>query len=855
MDKTAIKKYAVWARQDLINRVKQKLYQYGITENEAIDKDADNVNGKLLSATEKTQRKALLRKISQNGFDHVIEEVAYTWFNRFCALRFMEVNGYLPSHVRVFTDEHNKFKPQILSEAMSISLPGLNIDKVFELKEDNRTEELYKYLLIVQCNALNSILPGMFQRIEDYTELLFPDNLLREGSVIARLISDIPADNFDVRSDNGQIEIVGWLYQYYITEKHEDVVDPLHGKRVNKDDVPAATQLFTTDWIVRYLIDNTLGRYWIERNPQSKVRDELQYFVAPKSGEIKYKDEKIEPKELTVLDPCVGSGHFLIYAFDVLVKIYIEYGYSARDAARIIMEFNLFGLDIDVRATQLAYFSLMMKARQYDSRFFERGIQPQIYSIEESDHLDKATFDYIVGNNQALKNDLQQLVDTFRDAKEYGCILQMPSIDFEALKCRFDEIIDDISLYRYEALNSYLPIVQAAEVLAKKYAVVATNPPYMNKYDEKLKGFVESNYKAYGGDLFSVFVYRNLLFCKDNGYSGYMTPNVWMFIKTYEKLRNHILTDKHITTLIQLAKGAFFKEATVDICAFVLCNEKRDENGLYIRLEDFKGDMKVQKEKVLEALQDDSCKYLFETKQGNFTKIPGSPIAYWVSQNAINNFAEFNHLRDFGCGRIGLITGDTGRFIRLWHEVPFLNIGYGIANNDESISSKKRWFPLQNGGAYRKWYGNNDSIVDWENDGYRMKFDNFVGTRVKSHNYNGDYAFKRAISWTTISSSSFACRYADNGFIFDTAGPFFVPDNQENLYSILAFLQSKTAEFYLKLLNPTINFPPGYIESLPYCPKCNNSETTKSSGAAILISKSDWDSYETSWDFKKHPLI
>lgn len=855
MDKTAIKKYAAWARQDLMNRVKQKAYQYGITENEAIDKDADNVNGKLLSATEKTQRKALLRKISQNGFDHVIEEVAYTWFNRFCALRFMEVNGYLPLHVRVFTDEHNKFKPQILSEAMSISLPGLNIDKVYELKEHNQIEELYKYLLIAQCNALSDILPGMFQRIEDHTELLFPDNLLREGSVIARLISDIPADNFDVRSDNGQIEIVGWLYQYYITEKHEEVVDPLHGKRINKDDVPAATQLFTTDWIVRYLIDNTLGRYWIERNPQSKLRNELQYFVAPKSGEIKYKDEKIEPKELTVLDPCVGSGHFLVYAFDVLVKIYIEYGYSARDAARIIMEFNLFGLDIDVRATQLAYFSLMMKARQYDSRFFERGIQPKIYSIEESNHLDKATFDYIVGNDQSLKNDLQQIVDTFRDAKEYGCILQMPSIDFESLKRRFDEIIDDISLYRHEALNSYLPIVQAAEVLANKYAVVATNPPYMNKYDEKLKGFVESNYKAYGGDLFSVFVYRNLLFCKDNGYSGYMTPNVWMFIKTYEKLRNHILTDKHITTLIQLAKGAFFKEATVDICAFVLCNEKRDENGLYIRLEDFKGDMDVQREKVLEALQDDSCKYLFDTKQSNFAKIPGSPIAYWVSQNAINNFVEFNHLRDFGCGRIGLITGDTGRFIRLWHEVPILNIGYGIANNDESISSKKRWFPLQNGGAYRKWYGNNDSIVDWENDGYRMKFDNFVGTRVKSHNYNGDYAFKRAISWTTISSSSFACRYADNGFIFDTAGPFFVPDNQENLYSILAFLQSKTSEFYLKLLNPTINFPPGYIESLPYCPKCNNSETSKSSGAAILISKSDWDSYETSWDFKKHPLI
>ena len=815
MDKTAIKKYAVWARQDLINRVKQKSYQYGITENEAIDKDADNVNGKLLSATEKTQRKALLRKISQNGFDHVIEEVAYTWFNRFCALRFMEVNGYLPSHVRVFTDEHNKFKPQILSEAMSISLPGLNIDKVYELKEHNQIEELYKYLLIVQCNALSDILPGMFQRIEDYTELLFPDNLLREGSVIARLISDIPADNFDVRSDNGQIEIVGWLYQYYITEKHEEVVDPLHGKRVNKDDVPAATQLFTTDWIVRYLIDNTLGRYWIERNPQSKLRDELQYFVAPKSGEIKYKDEKIEPKELTVLDPCVGSGHFLIYAFDVLVKIYIEYGYSARDAARIIMEFNLFGLDIDVRATQLAYFSLMMKARQYDSRFFERGIQPQIYSIEESDHLDKATFDYIVGNNQALKNDLQQLVDTFRDAKEYGCILQMPSIDFEALKCRFDEIIDDISLYRYEALNSYLPIVQAAEVLAKKYAVVATNPPYMNKYDEKLKGFVESNYKAYGGDLFSVFVYRNLLFCKDNGYSGYMTPNVWMFIKTYEKLRNHILTDKHITTLIQLAKGAFFKEATVDICAFVLCNEKRDENGLYIRLEDFKGDMKVQKEKVLEALQDDSCKYLFETKQSNFTKIPGSPIAYWV-QPRILMLLTYKSIKEICTPCLGMRTGDNDRFLRLWHEVSVEEASY---KNLELYNAKK-WIPFNKGGGYRRWYGLNEYLVNWENDGAAIKENTKIkyGDNISWKISNEKLYFMEGITWGSVTSGVTTFRYYPKGFIFSNCGQAVIMNSSysNKIYEMCAYLNSNLVANLLAFLSPTIGCESGYVAKLPF---------------------------------------
>ena len=531
-----------------------------------------------------------------------------------------------------------------------------------------------------------------------------------------------------------------------------------------------------------------------------------------------------------------------------------EYGYSARDAARIIMEFNLFGLDIDVRATQLAYFSLMMKARQYDSRFFERGIQPQIYSIEESDHLDKATFDYIVGNNQALKNDLQQLVDTFRDAKEYGCILQMPSIDFEALKCRFDEIIDDISFYRYEALNSYLPIVQAAEVLAKKYAVVATNPPYMNKYDEKLKGFVESNYKAYGGDLFSVFVYRNLLFCKDNGYSGYMTPNVWMFIKTYEKLRNHILTDKHITTLIQLAKGAFFKEATVDICAFVLCNEKRDENGLYIRLEDFKGDMKVQKEKVLEALQDDSCKYLFETKQSNFTKIPGSPIAYWVSNQTIESFKTIN-IGSVLTTREGMATADNEKFLRLWFEVANDSIKFSAQNTNEAQRSFCKWFPYHKGGDFRKWYGNNEYVVNWAHDGKEIRSNKDAKTgRIRSHNYNGEFAFLQGITWTSISSSRISVRYSDYGYLFDSKGAKGFCTNMELLLYCLALINSNVGDLYLHILSPTIDFKVGDISQIPLIIR-HNKKLFNTIDINIDTSKSDWDSYETSWDFKKHPLI
>lgn len=855
MDKTAIKKYAVWARQDLINRVKQKSYQYGITENEAIDKDADNVNGKLLSATEKTQRKALLRKISQNGFDHVIEEVAYTWFNRFCALRFMEVNGYLPSHVRVFTDEHNKFKPQILSEAMSISLPGLNIDKVYELKEHNQIEELYKYLLIVQCNALSDILPGMFQRIEDHTELLFPDNLLREGSVIARLISDIPADNFDVRSDNGQIEIIGWLYQYYITEKHEEVVDPLHGKTVEKDDIPAATQLFTTDWVVRYIVDNSVGRYWIERNPDSPLKECLQYFVLPKDREIHYVENRIEPQDVTVFDPCIGSSHFLLYAFDVLVKIYTERGYSARDAVNSIVVNNLFGLDIDERAAQLAYFSLMMKARQYDSRFLERRIQPNIFAIRESNYLSQDTFDYIVGSSAELRTDLQALVETFYDAKEYGSLLQMPDVDFKGLFDRFDQIADDIHFHKDEAIRSYLPIVQIAEILSRKYAAVVTNPPYLNKFDAKLKQFIVVNYKNYGGDLFSAFIYRNLLLCKADGFAGYMTPNVWMFIKTYEKLRQYLLAEKTISSLIQMAKGAFFKEATVDICSFVLKNKKELVPGLYIRLEEFKGGMDVQRQKVLEAIANPNCGYFYEATAANFSKIPGSPVAYWAGNSIIADFEKGKSLSKIASPRVGLQTGENDRFVRLWHEVGRSKTFLKAATKEEAQDTHKKWFPYNKGGDFRKWYGNNEYVVNWENDGFEIRHFTDQHGSLRSRPQNTDTYFRESITWSKISSGTIAFRYKPFGHIYDVAGTSIFAEHNKLLY-LLAFCNSKVAMEITKILSPTVNYEVGHIASFPIIFSDINSQYIVNINTKLIQSScNDWDSYETSWDFKKHPLI
>lgn len=497
MDKNAIKKYAVWAREQLIEKVTARAIRYEIVDGQEFNDSLETINGEVLSETERKQRKALIQKIKSDGYGQVMEEVAYTWFNRFVAIRFMEVNGYLPSHVRVFSDENGAFKPQILSEAIHLELPGLDMDKVMQYKEDANEEELFKYLLEVQCNALNEILPQMFQKIEDYTELLIPDYLLREGSVIEKLVNEIPEDNFDVNTENGQIEVIGWMYQYYISAKHEEVVDPLHGKVVKKEEVPAATQLFTTDWVVRYLIDNSVGRYWVERNPESKLADELAYFVKPKDGVIKTVDEKIIPQDVTVFDPCVGSGHFLVYAFDVLMKIYVEYGFSERDAASEIVKNNLFGLDIDGRAAQLAYFAVMMKARQYDRRFFTRGIQPNVYEITESNGIDQASVEYFCERDANLKKDVDAILDILEDAKEYGAILQMPDVKYGRLNERFTQIDSEISIYKPYLMGNFRTLIRPAEIMSGKYAVVATNPPYLNKYDDKLRKFITNNYADY----------------------------------------------------------------------------------------------------------------------------------------------------------------------------------------------------------------------------------------------------------------------------------------------------------------------------------------------------------------------
>lgn len=856
MDKNAIKKYAVWAREQLIEKVTARAIRYEIVDGRELDDSLETINGEVLTETEKKQRKALIQKIKSDGYAQVMEEVAYTWFNRFVAIRFMEVNGYLPSHVRVFSDENGAFKPQILAEAIHLELPGLDMDKVIQYKEEADEEELFKYLLKVQCNALNEILPQMFQKIEDYTELLLPDYLLRDGSVIEKLVNEIPEDNFDVNTENGQIEVIGWMYQYYISAKHEEVVDPLHGKVVKKEEVPAATQLFTTDWVVRYLIDNSVGRYWVERNPESKLADELAYFVKPKDGVIKTVDEKITPQDVTVFDPCVGSGHFLVYAFDVLMKIYVEYGFSERDAASEIVKNNLFGLDIDGRAAQLAYFAVMMKARQYDRRFLTREIQPNVYEITESNGVDKASVEYFYGSDINLKKDVDAILDTLKDAKEYGSILQMPDADYEKINERFAQIDNEISMYKPYLLGNFRTFIRTAEIMSKKYAVVATNPPYLNKYDVKLKGYINKNYKEYSGDLFSVFTYRNFGFCMNNGYSGFMTPYVWMFIKNYDSLRRFIIEEKHIVSLIQFEYSAF-EEATVPICSFILKNTKSEENGYYFRLSDFTGGMEVQRDKILEALGQEECKYYYETSQFNFNNIPGAPIAFWASKEVFSAFSTATPLAEIAAPKDGLHTGDNNRFLRLWNEVAIGNIGFGLVDSKETLTIKKKWYPLNKGGSYRKWYGNNEYVINWENDGKEIKNFKDDKGKLRSRPQNIQWLFKDGLTYSDVTSGGFSLRIFENGFAFDTSGPSMFIDNSEySKYYIAGFMNSKCAAELLKMVSPTIHYQAGAIAKIPIKKSIEyDNSVIGLVRENVKLSKADWDAFETSWDFEAHPFI
>jgi len=869
MNKNAIKKFATEARLELISRVSQRALKYGISDKEVGNPNDDSVGGHLLSSTEKKRRAALIAQIKEKGYEQVMEEVAYTWFNRFSALRFMEVNGYLPSHVRVFTDEENNFKPQIISEAIHLELDGLDMEKVYAYKEANDNDELYKYLLITQCNALNSVLPGMFQKIADYTELLFPDNLLREGSVIQQMIELIPEDDW-----KDAVQIIGWLYQYYNSEKKDDVFAALKKNvKITKENIPAATQLFTPDWIVRYMVENSLGRLWLEGHPDVKEqllpteeeqsayaagnRDpedtkwhyyleeaEQEPEVQAQLAEIRKEYATLTPDQLKVIDPCSGSGHILAYMFDVLMKIYESYGYTTREAVASIVENNLYGLDIDDRAAQLAYFAVMMKARQYDRRFFSRGIQPHVYAIAESNHVDSFALDYFCNGDAKLKKAMDTIISELHDAKEYGSIITVSQQEWSALYDRFAEITEDINMSRETALRELLPLVQVAEALVQKYDAVVTNPPYMGSsgMNAKLTDFVKKNYPDSKSDLFSCFIEHSNGMIKRNRFNCMVTMQSWMFLSSFEKMREKVLRTKSITNLMHMENmvmGIAFGTAVTVFRNDYVTGYKGTYNQ--IKLQDIEND----KPRVFPVLENRFA----QTSTDSFSKIPGSPVAYWVSEKTIASF-EKGILADVADTKQGFATGDNNRFLKFWQEVDWNTVGLNYSSRELAKESFKKWFPTNKGGSYRKWYGNNIYLANWKNDGSEMRA--FSGSVIR----NPQYYFRQGITWSSLSSGGLSMRFSPTGFIFESKGSMCYLKDECNLFYVLALMNTKVVDSMLNILAPTLDYHEGPMSKVPVVIDSNRKKLIdEKAKVCVNICKNDWDSYETSWDFVTHPFI
>ena len=868
MDKNAIKKFAVWARTELITRVSLKGVEYGITEDNMEDVNADSVDGKVLTADEKKQRQALIAEINDKGYKQVMEGVAYTWFNRFSALRFMEVNGYLSSHVRVFTDEENNFKPQIITEAIHLNLDGLNMEKVYELKDAEKTEELYKYLLIVQCNALNKILPGMFQRLSDYTELLLPDNLLREGSVIQQMIELIPEDDW-----KDAVQIIGWLYQYYNSEKKDDVFAALKKNvKITKENIPAATQLFTPDWIVRYMVENSLGRLWLEGHPDVKEqllpteeeqsayaagnRDpedtkwhyyleeaEQEPEVQAQLAEIRKEYATLTPDQLKVIDPCSGSGHILAYMFDVLMKIYESYGYTTREAVASIVENNLYGLDIDDRAAQLAYFAVMMKARQYDRRFFSRGIQPHVYAIVQSNHVDKFAVDYFCNGDMRLTATMDTVIRELHDAKEYGSILTVTPQDWSALYDRFAEITEDINMSRDTALRELLPLVQVAEALAQKYDVVVTNPPYMgiNNSSEKMNQYAKTYYPISKYDLSTICMEKTLNMCNKTGVMAMINIPVWMSKSSFEELRHRILVCHTFVNMLHCGRGIFGSD--FGTTAFVIRRAYADGYAaVFHQLFDEMGavDSVEQKEKWFF-----DKKGYFVAKQKKFLSIASYPIAYSTSQGLLEVLDKEKPLSDFAYPRKGLTTGDNDTFVRLWFEVD--------EKKFSMLSNGDKWFPMTKGGDFRRWYGNNAYVVNWEHDGYEIKNFKDDKGKLRSRPQNVQFYFREGISWNdTTATGKIAFRYQPAGYISNASGPCVFADI--DLLYLFGLLNSVVSQKLLEILAPNMKFEVGQMALVPIIKKPSEKINNLVENT-VDIARKDWDSFETSWDFQHHPLI
>lgn len=889
MNKNAIKKFAIDARNKLIASVTDKAGMLGITPDncsEAITKGADFEVYKTAAGTEVTlnkkqceQRRKLVDQIHARGFEAVVEEVAYTWFNRICAIRFMEVNDYMyPVRVRVLSSEkEGKNEPDVVTMAPEIDwdFTDKEREEIIDAKMNSRLDDLFRMLFIKQCNLLHEVLPGLFEETEDYTEMLLNISFTNEDDVIRMLVDGIDEKDFNITTVDedgkvaGQVEIIGWLYQYYNTEPKNKAF--AKKTKITKEEVPAVTQLFTPDWIVRYMVENSLGRMWVEGHPDDELKSKWKYYlneaeqeesVQQELNKIKAEYATLKPEDIKLIDPCMGSGHILVYAFDVFMQIYENAGWSQRDAAQSIIQNNIYGLDIDDRAAQLSYFAVLMKARQYDRRILTRGIEPNVYAVQESNGINRGQLKYFgTGLTDTEKNaavsQMEGLLNTLNDAKEYGSLLNVEDYDWELLE-KFVENTDtesQISFETYgldETAEQLKQLIKIGKVMAQKYEVVATNPPYAgtSNLSAKVNDFVKKNYPDSKADLFAVFIEKCLTFIKRTGYISMITMQTWMFLKSFQELRESILNNNTISNMIYLGIGAFDSGEVgtiVQSTSFVIQkNRIENYNGAFLKLTDYNTTL----EKKRHALLKDK---LYKRNQKALMQIPGSPIAFWLNENVIDTFRS-KKMDSFVEARIGLVPGNNAHYIRLWSEVAINNIGF-VSNRKEAKDSNLRWFPYNKGGVYRKWYGNQDYVVDWYDDGYEMQHKKSPdGTRIWGHNFNLDYIFLEHIGWTDL-SMELSFRYYPNGFIFDSASNAAFCNNKDDVLYFLGYLNSNYVSYISEVLNPTFHFKPGDLYKIPVCDEIDKERVRCISRSCVLLEKEDWDSFENSWEFKTHPLV
>lgn len=835
MDTKALEKFCPWARNRLMEAVDLRCRRYGLTDDARTENPADSdvVSGAVLTSAEKSQRAALYARIEECGYTHFLEEMAYTWFNRFAAIRYMELHDYLPSRVRMLScATDGSFRPDCLCVASELELPGLDKARVLDLMDAADDEGLFRLILLAQCNELADALPEVFARLGAADELMLPDGLLRmgENDVLYHLVTDIPEETWQ------DVEVLGWMYQFYNSERKDDFFKSK--RKASADDLAPATQLFTPKWIVQYLVENSLGRLWMLNNPDSHLKDQMKYFMAP---DDEHEDfiRISSPEDITFCDPACGSGHILSYAFELLYAMYEERGYRPSEIPELILEKNLTGFEIDERAAQIASLVLTMRAREHDRRFLRRDVTARIHVFQSVD---------CEGANLS-----KSVTEQLKHLGEIGSLVKLTEKDLDSIHALAQEA--GASLLSSKLAESLRAIEPTLNAISNHYDVVVANPPYMgsSSFNPFMSSWIKKNYPDVKSDLFSCFILRIMDLAQDHAEAGIMCPFVWMFIGSYEKLRNKMIDEKTITSLIQLEYSGF-AGATVPICTFTFHNAHiPGYMGGYVRLSDFVGPDN-QATKALEAISNPACGWFYRIDAACFLGIPGIPIAYWVGDSLSSAFSRGKPANCFLSFQSGLTTGANEKFMRLWWEASERDFCTAFEEASEDVISTYRWFPCNKGGGFRRWYGNNETVIDWWHNGTNLKQSTLPGTALG----DSSYYFKKCLTWGRITSSLFSMRYSPAGFIPEHACgvAYSVEENIDIETWSLALYNSTVASFVLGLLSPTLNFTQGPVGSIPFLCCSGRMERVNSlTRELVCISKADWDSQETSWDFRRNPLV